>query len=83
MDPPRLASRTPTILFETMMVLGWCAALWLALGPVIGDDRRDSLVRSLRYEARQLAEWFGILDEPDVVIVPDPVPPEATPWVDR
>ena len=53
------------------MVLGWCAALWLAMGLAIGDDR-DRLVRTLRSDARELAEWAGIVDEPEVIIVPDP-----------
>jgi hypothetical protein len=55
-------------------VLQWCAALWLALGLAIWEDRRDGLVRSLRADAREFAEWVGILDGSELVVVPDPVP---------
>ena len=68
-----MTARRANAAFDLVMVLGWCAALWLALGVVIGEDR-DALARSLWHDGRDLAEWVGIRDEPEVVVVSDPVP---------
>jgi hypothetical protein len=78
MDAPRCRGRAATIVLETIMVLGWCAAMWLAMWLAIGEVRRAGIVRAYVDTGREFAVWVGIHNEPEVIIVTHPVP-DGTP----
>lgn len=74
MDAARRANRAVTVAVEPVTTPGWCAALWPAAGLAIEEDRRDDLPRADLDTGRELAAWVGIVGEPEVIFIRDPVP---------
>jgi hypothetical protein len=72
METTQRLNRSVTIVLETIMVVGWVAAMWLAVGLTIREDR-DRLIHSLRYEAGELVAWIRGEREATIVVL-DPVP---------